>query len=267
MKKLHLNLIALLIVVFGITTSKAQTPLTTALDFNVTDTKGVKHNLFDILKTGKYVCIDFFFTTCGPCIQSSPHFKKACTTYGCNTKDIYFMAVDLNGNNSNVIDFEKSYLDGNAGYPLISSKEGEGNHVCDIYKVNVYPTYVLISPDKKIVEQNMNRESTDFDAYFSKYSLKKAPCTVTGITENNAANDFCIYPNPASSNIIIASSTNKNVKNIKVYSILGKALINQSNLNNSDKFDIDITNLNTGVYFVEVTTENKDVFIKKFIKY
>lgn len=266
MKKLHINLLALLIVVFGITTSKAQTPLSTALDFNVTDTKGVKHNLFDILKTGKYVCIDFFFTTCGPCIKSSPHFKKAFATYGCNTKDVYFIAIDLKDNDKGVDAFEKSYLGGDAGYPLISSLEGKGNGVCDIYKVNVYPTYVLIAPDKKIVEQNMDRSSTDFDAYFSKYKLRKAPCTVTGLVENNGANDFSIYPNPATSNITIASSTNKNVENIKVYSILGKTLINQS-ANNSSKYELDISNLITGIYFIEVTTENKNVFIKKFSKY
>jgi cytochrome oxidase Cu insertion factor (SCO1/SenC/PrrC family) len=41
----------------------AQTGLTTAIDFTVTDTDSIEHNLFDYLDDGKYVVLDFFFTT------------------------------------------------------------------------------------------------------------------------------------------------------------------------------------------------------------
>ena len=41
----------------------SQTTLTTAVDFTVTDTDGNTHNLFTYLNDGKYVCLDFFFTT------------------------------------------------------------------------------------------------------------------------------------------------------------------------------------------------------------
>jgi cytochrome oxidase Cu insertion factor (SCO1/SenC/PrrC family) len=41
----------------------AQTSLTTAIDFTVTDTQGNQHHLFDYLNDGKYVVLDFFFTT------------------------------------------------------------------------------------------------------------------------------------------------------------------------------------------------------------
>ena len=41
--------------------SFAQTDLTTAVDFTVTDTDSVQHNLFDYLNDGKYVVLDFFF--------------------------------------------------------------------------------------------------------------------------------------------------------------------------------------------------------------
>lgn len=48
---------------FAVTVSFCQTPLTVAVDFTATDTQGVERNLFDILAGGQYVCIDFFFTT------------------------------------------------------------------------------------------------------------------------------------------------------------------------------------------------------------
>lgn len=41
----------------------AQTNLTQAVDFTVTDTDGNVHNLFSYLDDGKFVVLDFFFTT------------------------------------------------------------------------------------------------------------------------------------------------------------------------------------------------------------
>jgi cytochrome oxidase Cu insertion factor (SCO1/SenC/PrrC family) len=56
---------SLLILLFFITVSMgfAQTTLTTAVDFTVTDTDGNTFNLFSTLASGKYVLIDFFYTT------------------------------------------------------------------------------------------------------------------------------------------------------------------------------------------------------------
>jgi uncharacterized Rossmann fold enzyme len=38
----------------------AQTNLTQAVDFTVTDVDGNVHNLFNLLSNGQHVCIDFF---------------------------------------------------------------------------------------------------------------------------------------------------------------------------------------------------------------
>ena len=36
-------------------------------DFTVTDVYGVEHNLYEYADAGKYIYLDFFFDTCGPC--------------------------------------------------------------------------------------------------------------------------------------------------------------------------------------------------------
>ena len=78
MQKLYTTLIFLL----SLVTVNAQTSLTTAVDFTVTDVHGNTHNLFTYLDNGKHVIIDFFFTTCGPCISSVPTLNQAYTDYG-----------------------------------------------------------------------------------------------------------------------------------------------------------------------------------------
>jgi cytochrome oxidase Cu insertion factor (SCO1/SenC/PrrC family) len=52
----------MMLVFFGLSLS-AQCPLTQAVDFTATDTHGIQHTLSDYLDDGKYVLIDFFFTT------------------------------------------------------------------------------------------------------------------------------------------------------------------------------------------------------------
>ena len=48
---------------------QAQTSLTNAVDFTVTDLEGNSHTLFDYLNNGKYVCVDFFAYWCGLVLQ------------------------------------------------------------------------------------------------------------------------------------------------------------------------------------------------------
>jgi cytochrome oxidase Cu insertion factor (SCO1/SenC/PrrC family) len=62
MKKI-LQFVLVILLAFTINTSIAQCPLTEAVDFTVTDTEGNVWNLFDELDAGRYVLIDFFFTT------------------------------------------------------------------------------------------------------------------------------------------------------------------------------------------------------------
>ena len=55
--------ITLIFLLFVSINTFAQTSLTEAVDFTVTDVDGNEHNLFSYLDDGKYVLIDFFYTT------------------------------------------------------------------------------------------------------------------------------------------------------------------------------------------------------------
>ena len=147
MKKL---LLAVLVLV-GLQT-QAQTSLTTAVDFTVTDIHGNIHNLFDYLNNGKHVIVDFFFTTCGPCIASVPILHQAYTDYGCNTGDIIFISIDNGDSDAQVMQYE---IDHGALLPAISGNDGGGNAVDAAYGISAYPTVILIAPNRTILEQDI----------------------------------------------------------------------------------------------------------------
>lgn len=148
MKKIYSFLAALLVAV----NLNAQCPLTEAVDFTVTDTEGNEHNLFNYLDDGKYVCIDFFYTTCGPCQVTAPKVSFAYEHFGCNSADIIFLGIDLGDTDEEVIAFEETY---GVLYPSASGVEGGGTAVCNTYGIPAYPTIILIAPNHDIVEQDI----------------------------------------------------------------------------------------------------------------
>jgi thiol-disulfide isomerase/thioredoxin len=147
------KLLFILLVFIGISTQmEAQTPLTMAVDFTVTTVEGEELNLFDILDGGQHVIIDFFFTTCGPCQLAAPHINAAYINFGCNSGDVFFIAMDQGDTDAQCIAFDEQF---GVEYPTVSGNEGGGNAVCYAYGINAYPTVILIAPDHSILEQDI----------------------------------------------------------------------------------------------------------------
>ena len=87
----------------------------------------------------------------------------------------------------------------------------------------------------------------------------------TGITQVPKQNDFALFPNPAKSLITISSTINGTVKvNYEIVDVLGKVLMESENIG-SDKFSININDLNPGIYFLRLHVNNS-VVVKKFVK-
>ncbi len=83
----------------------------------------------------------------------------------------------------------------------------------------------------------------------------------TGITENNEASDFSIYPNPC--NGIFTIEGKENDYTIFITDILGQKIY-QSEIKNN-KAEIDLSRQPKGLYFMQITDENKSVVNKKII--
>ena len=82
----------------------------------------------------------------------------------------------------------------------------------------------------------------------------------TADIENNILSaDVSVYPNPAQDFLTISSESK--VKEVQILSADGNLVLSGSNSN-----AIDVSMLNTGMYFVQCTLENGQKLMKKFIK-
>ena len=77
--------------------------------------------------------------------------------------------------------------------------------------------------------------------------------------------DFVFYPNPTSGVITVSLTNNENtIASIKVYDLLGKTILT-SKSNNVNTETIDLSNVNSGMYFIEVTTDSNLKVVKKLM--
>lgn len=71
---------------------------------------------------------------------------------------------------------------------------------------------------------------------------------------------FAIYPNPVESRFFVSFPNNKTVAQLALYNILGQKLMQQQISPTANS--VDISSLNSGVYLVSITSENKTTSFK-----
>jgi len=85
-------------------------------------------------------------------------------------------------------------------------------------------------------------------------------CLTMGTVKNEIDKSFTIYPNPSNSVLNIISNENE-IENCTVVDLMGKVIIHQKN----NSTQINVQNLESGIYFVSVTINGITNF-QKFIK-
>lgn len=90
------------------------------------------------------------------------------------------------------------------------------------------------------------------------------PAKSTGInTIMNTSDIITLSPNPVN-NILHISAKNVMIKNIIVYDITGRMIMNQTAAGN--KTSLDISELNTGTYILQTLTQDGNIHNQKFVK-
>ena len=70
-----------------------------------------------------------------------------------------------------------------------------------------------------------------------------------------------IYPNPVNDKLIIEA--NEAISNVEIYNLTGALVISQEC--NSEKVEMEVSELQSGVYFIRMTTANATE-IRRFVK-
>jgi len=245
------KLILLLAVTLIIGSANAQTTLTEAVDFSVKTIYGESIWLFPLLDDeNQIVVIDFFSTTCGPCIDYAPDFQACYEKFGSNEGNVYFMGINWGNNNIGVLEFDSIY---GLTYPTASGSEGGGNVIYGTYDIQSYPTVIVITPDHTIVEQ--------YIWYPTEENITNAVVAAGGINVGTDENKFeiqklKIFPNPVHNIGIIEFELFKSADiYISIYNILGQQVYNsdiQRYAKGKVQVSFSVDKLKNGYYFVKI---------------
>ena len=234
-------------------TNVAQTSLTQAVDFTVTDINGNEHTLFDYLSAGKYVCLDFLFTTCGPCQANQSYFTEAYHNYGCNGGDVIFLSLETTVGDAETAAYEEEFAGENPP-PMASCTDGGACEAESPYGISAFPTFILIAPDGSIVEQDiwpLSNGAETYSEYFDQYGLEQMECT-------NAVTDVAMYaagikafPMPANESLQLEVRGLSGTLDLSVYDLLGRK-VKQAELADAS-ITLSTFSWKPGWYVVEVT--------------
>ncbi|MGZ3763627.1 MAG: TlpA family protein disulfide reductase [Mucilaginibacter sp.] len=120
--------------------------------FSATDINGNKIKIKDL--QGKIVVINFWFIGCPPCRMELPELNKLALEYA-NNPDVVFVAIGLDDKH----DIQQFIKDNPFAYHLIP----DGRIYADIYRLNLYPTNVVLDKEGKVrFSSTSYPESTPF---------------------------------------------------------------------------------------------------------
>ncbi len=110
---------------------------------------------------GKYIYIDVWASWCGPCKQEIPYLKKLKEKF--KDKNIAIIGISVDENKSDWENILKA--EGIEGIQLFAA--GWENPLCQHFKINGIPRFILLDRDGKIINSNADRPSGNIETVLS----------------------------------------------------------------------------------------------------
>jgi thiol-disulfide isomerase/thioredoxin len=227
-------------------------------DFTVTDIDGNQYSLHQLTSQGKFVYIDFFYTSCSACQNIIPVINEFWDKYGCGANEIFCLAINRGyDDNSDVLNFENQYGGSFHHCPAISSEGGAAN-VVNAFGVNVFPTVCLIAPDNKLLNNNIYpiEYVRDLENTFpSNFNPQPASCSSSVYETEIKIPDIKITADRE----IIIELNKPHSSQVKIFDITGKLILNQKF--NRERIIINHLHIK-GTYILQITYGNSTAFNK-----
>lgn len=257
MKKFTLSLAAFCL--FGFANAQLSTLNVgdVAPNFTLTDLDGNVHQKSDY--AGKYLLIDMFFTTCGPCQSVSPIINQFYVKYGCNQFDIQVLAVETTTTDAATHAYEASYGGDQAHLTTTcSGTEGGGTTFQSAYDAQAFPTIIIIGPDGLIKNKDLWPVSsvTDLESGMTAAGATLSPHSCASGISELALIDTKLYPNPSTGAMTFKFESNaSDALTICVNNVVGQKLYTQEyvSVNGSNTLDFNFSEFKSGSYFLNVT--------------
>src|SRR6056300_306493 len=105
---------------------------------------------------------------------------------------------------------------------------------------------------------NNGTQSTANSEIYEVYLKKNSTSSVENSNRHNS-NDFnlSIYPNPTHTSLFIDNIDMVQISKITIIDLEGRVIETNSNIAQQSKLQIDIKSLNSGVYFLRISVNNK----------
>lgn len=243
----------------------------TVANFTVTDIEGVSHTLYDYTSQGKYVVLDFFFTTCGPCQQTAPYFNQLHETYGCNSADLICLTINNGQDNTTAVAAYEAAHGGTYHHCPAVSNQGGGQAVNTAFGVDAFPTYCLIGPDNHMLVNDMWPISSmaSFVALFPTGSNIQPAACATGVAEVHATRRLSVRPSP-SNGLVTVDLDGMGAGNVEmeVLDMLGqpvRELALGGAVGGTLQKTVDLSTLNDGQYLCRFITSDGKRDVRRMV--
>lgn len=232
----------------------AQPPGDTFPDFTVVDIEGNTHHLQSYLDDGKTVLIDVFATWCGICVNSLPAVDELYETLGPDGENtLVVLSFEKDPNTTNEAQF---VIDHSVPNPVIADAIAEIGTWNTLYQ----PNFFVICSDGS------------FEYHFSgvytgnpvlENLVDGCNEVATGINTYDTSFDLIFYSNPVTDKLVFEVNADSFIE-YSIIDLSGKTLLKGKS--EDARNSVDVSSLESGIYFIQINEGRKGGVTKKFIR-
>jgi uncharacterized delta-60 repeat protein len=191
---------------------------------------------------------------------------KTTTDFGGATEDGYAICIQSDGK---IILAGENNIGGSADFTLVrynnngtvdTNFDTDGKAVTDFIGFSDAGRSAALQSDGKIVVVGYSNNGANGDIAIARYNTG----VNVGIAESNELSGVSIYPNPANNNLTISYDDQLLFDVVCLADITGRKII-EKGLDEVNSIQINIEEIPSGLYFIELKKENKKVYKKKLV--